>query len=85
MRRRGLHDCHRVSRWATRRVLKPGGIRGERLATDVVAGGHARVWKLAAAPLYATTFDTISSQRVAQRLSLSPVASECSVRCQLIP
>jgi predicted GNAT family acetyltransferase len=59
--------------------------RGRGFAADATAACACAVWKLGAAPLYATTFDNISSQRVAQRLSLSPVASEFSVYCQLIP
>jgi len=59
--------------------------RGRGFAANVTAAWAYAVWQLGAAPLYATTFDNISSQRVAQRLSLSPVASEFSVYCQLIP
>jgi GNAT superfamily N-acetyltransferase len=59
--------------------------RAKGFAADVVAAWARAVRKLGAVPLYATTFDNISSQRVAQRLSLSPVASEFSVHCQLIP
>ena len=58
--------------------------RGRGFAADVVAAWACAVRKLGAVPLYATTFDKISSQRVAQRLSMSPVASEFSVHCQLI-
>jgi GNAT superfamily N-acetyltransferase len=59
--------------------------RGRGLAADAVAAWAYAVRKLGAVPLYATTFDNISSQRVAQRLSLSPAASEFSVYCRLIP
>jgi RimJ/RimL family protein N-acetyltransferase len=59
--------------------------RGRGFAADAVAAWAKAVRKLGSVPLYATTFDNISSQRVAQRLSLSPVASEFSVHCQLIP
>ncbi len=59
--------------------------RGRGFAANVVAAWACAVRKLCAVPLYATTFDNISSQRVVQRLSLSPVASEFSVHCQLIP
>jgi GNAT superfamily N-acetyltransferase len=58
--------------------------RGRGFAADVVAGWACAVRKSGAIPLYATTFDNISSQRVAQRLGLSPVASEFSVHCQLM-
>jgi hypothetical protein len=58
--------------------------RGRGFAAEVVAAWACAVRKLGAVPLYATTFDNISSQRVAQRLSLSPVASEFSVHCQVI-
>jgi hypothetical protein len=58
--------------------------RGRGFAADVLAAWACAVRKLGAAPLYATTFDNISSQRVALRLRLSPVASEFSVHCQLI-
>jgi GNAT superfamily N-acetyltransferase len=58
--------------------------RGRGFAADVLAGWACAVRKLGAVPLYATTFDNISCQRVAQRLSLSPVASEFSVHCQLM-
>jgi hypothetical protein len=59
--------------------------RGRSFAADVVVAWACAVRKLGAVPLYATTFDNISSQRVAQRLSLSPIASEFSVHCQLVP
>jgi hypothetical protein len=67
------------------RVLKPLPHTGKRLCYRCDRGWACAARKLAAAPLHATTFDNISSQRVAQRLSLSPVASEFSVNRQLIP
>jgi RimJ/RimL family protein N-acetyltransferase len=59
--------------------------RGKGFAADAVAAWAYAVRKLGGMPLYATTFDNISSQRLAQRLNLSPVACEFSVHCQLIP
>jgi hypothetical protein len=59
--------------------------RGKGFAADAVAAWAYAVQKLGGMPLYATTFDNISSQRLAQRLNLSPVACEFSVHCQLVP
>jgi hypothetical protein len=56
--------------------------RGRGFAADAVAGWAGAVRALGATPFYGTTFDNISSQRLAQRLSLSLVASEFSVHCQ---
>jgi hypothetical protein len=56
--------------------------RGKGFAADAVAGWAGAVRALGAMPFYGTTFDNISSQRVAQRLKLVVVASEFSVHCQ---
>ena len=47
------------------------GYRGRGLAASAVAGWACAVRALGATPFYGTTFDNISSQRVARRLSLS--------------
>jgi hypothetical protein len=56
--------------------------RGRGFAADAVAGWAGAVRALGATPFYGTTFDNISSQRVAQRLSLLLVASEFSIYCE---
>jgi hypothetical protein len=56
--------------------------RAKGFAADAVAGWACAVRALGATPFYGTTFDNVSSQRVARRLSLSLVASEFSVHCQ---
>ena len=56
--------------------------RGRGFAADAVAGWAGAVRALGATPFYGTTFDNISSQRVAQRLKLVVAASEFSVHCQ---
>lgn len=59
--------------------------RGRGFAADAVAGWARAVRALGATPFYGTTFDNVSSQRLAWRLSLSLVASEFSVYCQSSP
>jgi hypothetical protein len=56
--------------------------RGRGFAAGAVAGWAGAVRALGATPFYGTTFDNISSQRVAQRLSRLLVASEFSVYCE---
>jgi hypothetical protein len=56
--------------------------RGRGFAADAAAAWADAVRALGATPFYGTTFDNISSQRLAQRLGLSLVASEFSVHCQ---
>src|SRR6516164_10473736 len=59
--------------------------RGRGFAADAVAGWACAVRELGATPFYGTTFDNVSSQRVARRLGLSLVASEFLVYCQSSP
>jgi hypothetical protein len=59
--------------------------RGRGFAADAAAGWACAVRALGATPFYGTTFDNVSSQRVARRLSLSLVASEFSIHCQSSP
>jgi hypothetical protein len=59
--------------------------RGRGFGADAVAAWAGAVRALGATPFYGTTFDNISSQRLAQRLGLSLVASEFSVHCQPRP
>ena len=59
--------------------------RGRGFATAAVAGWARAVRALGATPFYGTTFDNISSQRVARRLDLPLVGSEFSVHCQSGP
>jgi hypothetical protein len=56
--------------------------RGQGFAAIAVAGWAQAVHALGANPFYGTTFDNISSQRVAQRLNLPLIGSEFSVHCQ---
>lgn len=56
--------------------------RGRGFAADAVAGWACAVRALGAAPFYGTTFDNISSQSVARRLSLPLVGSEFSIHCR---
>jgi GNAT acetyltransferase len=58
--------------------------RGRGFAANVVGAWACAVRKLGAAPVYATTFDNISSQRVAQRLGLSLAATEFAVHFQVL-
>jgi GNAT acetyltransferase len=55
--------------------------RGRGFAADAVARWACAVRSLGVTPFYGTTFDNISSQRVATRLGLSAVASEFSIHC----
>jgi hypothetical protein len=55
--------------------------RGKGFAADAVAAWAGAVRASGATPFYGTTFDNISSQRVAWRLGLSPLASEFSIHC----
>jgi hypothetical protein len=57
------------------------GYRGRGFAAAAVAGWAGAVRALGATPFYGTTFDNVSSQRVATRLGLCLVASEFSVHC----
>ncbi len=56
--------------------------RGQGFAANAVAGWACAVRASGATPFYGTTFDNISSQRVARRLNMSLVGSEFSVRCE---
>jgi hypothetical protein len=55
--------------------------RGRGFARQAVAAWARAVQTLGAVPFYATTFDNLSSQRVASRLGLDLVGSEFSVEC----
>jgi hypothetical protein len=61
------------------------GYRGRGFAANAVAAWACAVRALGATPFYGTTFDNVSSQRIAQRLSLSLAASEFSAHCQSSP
>jgi len=56
--------------------------RGRGFAAQAVTAWARAVQTLGAVPFYATTFDNLSSQRVARRLGLDLVGSEFSVECE---
>lgn len=55
--------------------------RGRGLAGRAVSAWAATVRSRGAAPIYGTTFDNLSSQRVAARLGLRPVGTEFWIKC----